>query len=143
GYTNAPQDAFAAADIVLLPSISEGFPNSTLEAMLCGRPVVVTSVGGLPEQVGTTGLVVEPRNPRQLADAVVSLSDDEALRRRLGDEARARAASQFTVERLRTEHLTSYLRLLRGLGPRAALGSPDLSAAVDDDRDPSGGDAPS
>ena len=130
GFTNRPQDAFNDSDVVVLPSISEGFPNSTLEAMLCGRAVVVTSVGGLPEQIAGAGIAVEPRNPAQLAEAVGALLEDDAMRDRLGHAARARASTRFTVERLRSEHLSSYRRLVDGLGPSAAKGTPAAEASV-------------
>jgi glycosyltransferase involved in cell wall biosynthesis len=123
GYTNRPQDAFNDADIVVLPSISEGFPNSTLEAMMCGRAVVVTSVGGLPEQVAGAGIAVEPRNAGQLADAVCALLEDSDARTGLGLAARERARTRFNVDTLRVEHLNSYRRLSAGLAPISALGA--------------------
>ena len=123
GFTSRPHEAFRDADVVVLPSISEGFPNSTLEAMLAGRAVVVSSVGGLPEQVAGTGIAVEPRNPKELAEAISALLEDDVMRRRLGDAAHERATTRFTVERLRAEHLQSYRRLLDGHGPSAALGT--------------------
>ncbi len=123
GYTNRPLDAFSSADIVVLPSISEGFPNSTLEAMLCARPVVVTSVGGLPEQIAGVGIAVPPRNPQQLAHALSALLEDAEMRLHLGVESHRIASTRFTIERLRTEHMNSYERLLLGLGPESSTAS--------------------
>jgi polysaccharide biosynthesis protein PelF len=123
GYTNRPLDAFCSADIVVLPSISEGFPNSTLEAMLCARPVVVTSVGGLPEQIAGVGIAVQPRNPQQLAHAISALLEDAEMRSYLGIESHRVASTRFTIERLRTEHMTTYERLLLGLGPESGTAS--------------------
>jgi glycosyltransferase involved in cell wall biosynthesis len=76
--------------------------NSLLEAMAAGRPVVATRVGGNPEVVvdGETGLLVPPREPRALADAVLRLLRDPALAGRLGEAARRRVESQFTLEQM-------------------------------------------
>lgn len=125
GFTDRVDLAFGEGDVVVLPSISEGFPNVTLEAMLCGRPVVVTAVGGLPEQIGAAGLAVEPRNPVELADGILALLADHEARRRLGRVARERASSRFTVGLLRDEHLTTYRRLVDGHGAVPRLGAAD------------------
>ncbi len=73
----------AAADVFCLPSISEGCPNVLLEALSCGRPVVASEVGGVPELVGAgCGILVPPRSPARLADAL-----DRALNRRWDEPA--------------------------------------------------------
>ncbi len=61
------RDAYAAGQVVVLCSITEGFPYTLIEAMTCGRPCVATDVGGVTEAVGDTGLVVPPRQPAELA----------------------------------------------------------------------------
>jgi teichuronic acid biosynthesis glycosyltransferase TuaC len=72
----------AAADLVTLPSYMEGCPNAVLEALACGRPVVATNVGGIPEIMNEAcGSLVPPRDPAALAlaiDAVLSKSWDAA-----------------------------------------------------------------
>jgi len=61
----------AAADLLCLPSYSEGCPNVVVEALSCGRPVVATDVGGIPEMVDATcGLLIPPRDPARLAEAL-------------------------------------------------------------------------
>jgi glycosyltransferase involved in cell wall biosynthesis len=92
------RDAYEAGSIVVLCSVSEGFPYSLIEAMTCGRACVATDVGGVTEAVGDTGLVVPPRNPELLAQACWTLLADGELRRRLGAAARARALEYFTVD---------------------------------------------
>jgi glycosyltransferase involved in cell wall biosynthesis len=93
------RDAYAAGQVVVLCSITEGFPYTLIEAMTCGRPCVATDVGGVTEAVGDTGLVVPPRRPAELAQACLTLLRDRDLRQRLGAAARQRALEFFTVDR--------------------------------------------
>ncbi len=104
----------AAADVFVLASRSEGHPVSVLEAMAAGLPVVASRVGGVPEQVveGETGLLVDPGDPELLAAALERLTDDPALRRRLGVAGRARAEERFDLEPFRRAHLELYSREL-------------------------------
>jgi glycosyltransferase involved in cell wall biosynthesis len=68
----------AAADVVALPSYMEGCPNVVLEGLACGRPVVATEVGGIPEILdGTRGRLVPPRDPQKLAEGLASALDAE------------------------------------------------------------------
>jgi glycosyltransferase involved in cell wall biosynthesis len=92
------RDAYEAGSIVVLSSVSEGFPYSLIEAMVCGRSSVATDVGGVTEAVGDTGLVVPPRSPVRMAKACLSLLEDAELRGRLGAAARVRALENFTVD---------------------------------------------
>ncbi len=87
GRVDDIRDAYAAGTVVVLSSISEGFPYTLIEAMTCGRATVATDVGGVTEAVADTGLVVPPRAPRQMADACLRLLGDTMLRRRLGRAA--------------------------------------------------------
>ncbi len=68
-----------ASDILCLPSLKEGCPNVVLEAMACGKPVVASRVGGVPEIIKSEdfGILVEPQNPGALAEAL-SLALDKA-----------------------------------------------------------------
>lgn len=93
------REAYAAGHVVVLSSISEGFPYTLIEAMTCGKACIATEVGGVSEAVGDTGLVVAPRDPAAMAQACLTLLRDPALRRRLGAAARCRALESFTVDR--------------------------------------------
>lgn len=98
GRVDMPASAYRAARVVLLTSISEGFPFAVLEAMACGRPVVATDVGGVAEAVGDSGVLVPPRDPTAVAEAAVALLRDDEERRSLGRRARERVVTHFTVE---------------------------------------------
>ena len=88
GRIEDSRKAYAAGQVVVLSSISEGFPYTLIEAMACGRPCVATDVGGVTEALGGAGLVVPPRRPDDMAQACLTLLKEVDLRRRLGSEAR-------------------------------------------------------
>ena len=81
GFRDDLDSLLPAADLVVLPSFTEGLPNVALEAAAAGVPVVATAVGGTPEVVadGVTGLLVPPGQPRAMARAVSTLLGDAAL----------------------------------------------------------------
>ena len=93
-------DVLAAADVAVCCSDFEGTPLSVMEYMGAGLPVVATRVGGLPEVVedGVQGILVEPRDPAGLADALARLLEDEPLRGRLGEAARIRQRTTFDLD---------------------------------------------
>ena len=96
GYRTDVAALVAAADALLLSSDHEGLPVAVMEAFALGVPVVATAVGGLPEAVthGEQGLLVPPRRPVELADAIERITTDPALRARLAAGA-ARGAAAF------------------------------------------------
>ncbi|MFJ4683235.1 GT4 family glycosyltransferase PelF [Streptomyces sp. NPDC088789] len=106
--------AYAAGHVVMLSSVSEGFPFSIIEAMSCGRTTVSTDVGGVREAVGDTGLVVPPREPEKLAAAALSLLQDDERRLRLGEAARRRVIDRFTLRRSVDAFRTVYQELAGG-----------------------------
>ncbi|WP_176450059.1 glycosyltransferase family 4 protein [Geodermatophilus saharensis] len=94
-----PAPHVAAADVVLVPSRVESFGLVAVEALLLGRPVVATRIGGLPEVLrdGETGLLVPADDPRALADAVLRLLADPRLAEALGAAGRADARARFSM----------------------------------------------
>jgi len=111
GYTPNTASAFNAGDVSVLSSISEGFPYAILEAMMCERPVIATAVGGIPEQVEGCGIAVEPRNPQELAQGILTLINDPDLRTVLGRAAREKAAQFYSTGRAHGTYYASYRRL--------------------------------
>lgn len=90
-------DLYRGADLVLYPSLHEGFGLPPLEAMACGTPVVAARAGALPEVGGGACLYADPDDAGAFADAASAILGDDSLARRLSEEGRARAAL-FTWE---------------------------------------------
>ena len=89
-------------DLFVMSSVTEGLGTSLLDAMACGKPIVATDAGGIPEVVdhGVTGTVVPARDPRAMAGAIVALLRDESRRQKMGQAGLARVKAGFTVERM-------------------------------------------
>lgn len=102
-------------DLFVMSSVTEGLGTSLLDAMACHKAIVGTRAGGIPEVVaeGSTGLLVEPRNSRALADAMLRLLQDEGLRAGMAEAGYARVRERFTVERMVAETAAVYARLAR------------------------------
>jgi glycosyltransferase involved in cell wall biosynthesis len=113
-FTGAVDDAtlaalYAGAVAVVLPSWLEGFGLPVVEAMHLGIPAAVSTAGSLPEITGDAGLVFPPDDPGMLADALLRLAGDDALREALAAKARARAPL-FTWRRAAEQTLEVYRR---------------------------------
>lgn len=110
-------------DVSVLCSLSEGFPNSVIEAMAAARPVVATPVGGVIDAVtdGVTGILVSVDDPAPLADALLRLVADSSLRDRFGVAGRAVVQAKFTQE-IVIERLSSLYESLAGRRPPAPAG---------------------
>jgi len=93
------------SDVFVLPSLSEGFPMTILEAMACGLPIVATRIGGLPEVIedGRSGFLVEPENPKEIAERVLLLLEDNELRKRISLNNKER------VEKYSWQHIVNRL----------------------------------
>jgi glycosyltransferase involved in cell wall biosynthesis len=108
GYRSPAVEVFAEADIAVVPSLEEPFGTAAVEAMLAGRPLVVSDVGGLPEIVGAdeTGLVVPPGDAQALADAVASLLDDAGRATSMAARGNADVRDRFGIDRYLDELAT-------------------------------------
>lgn len=106
-------ELLALSDLFVLPSLWEGLPNAVLEAMAAEKPVVATNVDGVPEVVrdNETGILVPPGDIEALAQAMIRLLADPALRRQMGTAARQRAICDFSEEKYISSFLSLYQRL--------------------------------
>ncbi len=111
GHTSDLTAIYNEADMVLQTSISEAFPYSVVEAMFAGKCVVATGVGGTPEAIGNTGVLVNPGDIDGIADSIINLLLNHERRLEMGEEARNRAYDLFTVDTFLSEYLRSYIRL--------------------------------
>ena len=101
-------NAYHNGDVVVLSSVSEGFPYTVIEAMMCGKPVVATRVGGVGEAIGDTGALVPAQNPAALGNALTALLANPTLRQSLGERARKRALENFTLATMLDAHRNLY-----------------------------------
>jgi glycosyltransferase involved in cell wall biosynthesis len=95
-------DILAAADLFVLPSLSEGFPFVLLEALAIGRPVVASRVNGVPELIEDhkTGLLVPARDPHALARAIREVLSDPIAASKMGAAGQIVVRERFTVDRM-------------------------------------------
>jgi glycosyltransferase involved in cell wall biosynthesis len=110
GFRLDVETVYAALDLYVHSSLSEGSSNAILEAMQCGLAVVATAVGGTAESVseGVTGLLAPAGDTGRMAAAMVRLLRDDRLRRSMGERARTRAEQHFSVPRMVREYEQLY-----------------------------------
>lgn len=113
GEMQGSREVYAAADIGLLVSHTEGFSNSLIEGMSAGLPMIATAVGGNLDAIvdGETGLLTPVISPDRIAEAVLALANDSELRARMGAAAQQAAETRFSLESC----INAYERLWRDL----------------------------
>ena len=102
-------------DVFVMPSVErEGLPRAVIEAMVQSIPPIVTNVGGMPELVvdRECGLVVPPRDPEALADAIVARARNPGMRREYGRRARERIQTYFNIEQTIEQMLALFREVL-------------------------------
>jgi glycosyltransferase involved in cell wall biosynthesis len=114
GHTKTPGDYMAGADIVVLPSRSEGIPNVALEAMAQGKPVIATAVGGVPEVIedGKSGLLIPSENAEVMAQTILRLINDSGCSERISKNGLLRVKECFSVAIRCNEIVGLYQKLL-------------------------------
>lgn len=100
-------------DVFVLPSRTEAFGISLIEAMACGKPVIATRNGPFPEIIkdGVTGVLIPCDSPSALAEAIVNLAIDAEKRKELGERAAKDVIERFNIEKIAHQHLLLYRRL--------------------------------
>jgi glycosyltransferase involved in cell wall biosynthesis len=120
GHVNDVRAPLAAADVFVLPSLSEGLSCALLEGMALGLPPVVTDVSGTRDVITdeSCGLVVPTRNPRAIAQALGRLLQNSDLGFKMGCSARARVLDKFSATRMAWEYHQLFQELLSPQQPR-------------------------
>lgn len=115
GFRSDIKEILSAIDILVIPSLLEGFPMITLEAMAMAKPIVATNIDGITEQItnGVNGILVLPKNPSALAKAAIRVLNDRKLATTIGLSARKRVEQEFSVEKMVAETEKVYLSLLK------------------------------
>jgi glycosyltransferase involved in cell wall biosynthesis len=104
------------ATLFILPSYHEGLPTVLLEAMSCGLPIIATDVRGNRDLIsnGENGLLVPPKDSKKMAEAIITLLEDEKLMERLGKNARKTIVENYTWNAVFNKFLKCYESLARG-----------------------------
>ena len=107
-------EVLAATDILVLPSLQEGYGQVVLEAMACGKVVVATAVGAVADMMedGKTGILVEMKSAESLAQALGRLLGDAELRRKMGEAGKARVQKLFPANKMCEETVKIYEEVL-------------------------------
>ncbi len=115
GQRSDIMDILAATDIIVIPSLQEGFPMITLEAMAMKKPIIATRINGITEQISDSveGILVDPRNASALTIAIKRLVENPELAASLGEAARKRVIKDFSVEKMISETKSVYESLCR------------------------------
>ena len=127
-YTHPEQcrEFMESLDVFVMPSFSEGTPNSIVEAMACGKPIIASDVGGIPDMIGEEcGILVPPGDKRALADAMLRLALDEGLRRKMGAAAQERYEKLFSPRAVVPLMLETYQRITNKAGQSTSAARKD------------------
>jgi glycosyltransferase involved in cell wall biosynthesis len=116
GFRRNADEYLRALDVVVMPSLHEGFPYTMLEAGYWGAPLIASRVGGIQEVLtdGLECLLVEPRDVGQLAGAIRTLHDNPELRHTLGRNARHTVTERFLIDDMVGKYLATYAHSLDG-----------------------------
>jgi glycosyltransferase involved in cell wall biosynthesis len=114
GFRSDIPELLSVMDVLVLASLREGFSNAILEAMAAMKPVVATNVGGNPEVIidGVTGLIVPPKDPHSMAQAILNLLQNEDLAQQMGEAGRRRVENHFTIDVITQKYIQLYDSLL-------------------------------
>jgi len=123
GVRNDLPDLLAAADSVLMPSLTEGFPRTAIEAMAAGKPIIATNVGGTSEAIinGETGILVPAKNIEVMSSTLLRLVNDENLQFKLGEAGRQRSENNYSVNNYVTRLDGLYRQLMNHHKPQTQI----------------------
>ena len=116
--------AYCAADVFVLPSLEDNLPNTVLEAMSCGTPVVGFDMGGMPDMVqdGTTGRLVPVGDAKQLGEVLLSLLLDSNVRNSMGEKCREKIEAEYPLRVQASGYSELYEELISKRKSKTAAG---------------------
>jgi len=114
GFRSDIKEVLASMDVLAIPSLLEGFPMVTLEAMAMAKPIVATDIDGLREQIidGESGILLPPEDPNALTTSIIKLLNDPQLAVRIGLNARKQVEKEFPLEKMIMETHDVYQSLI-------------------------------
>jgi len=109
---------YSLADLFVIPSLEDNLPNTVLESMACGTPVVGFDLGGIPDMIrpGQTGQLVKAKDVSGLREAIMSLLHDRAALERMGTQCRTVAVAEYDLGVQAKRYMELYSLLLEGAG---------------------------
>ena len=118
GFREDIENIMKTIDVLLLPSLWEGFGIVLIEAMAAGKPVITTRISNMPEIVThlKDGLLVPPSDESALTEAMATLVNSRMLRQKMGKQGRDKVKNQFTQERMVDETEMYFLKILSKSG---------------------------
>ncbi|GAB6194028.1 glycosyltransferase [Desulfocastanea catecholica] len=114
GYKRNVDATFSCFDLLVMPSLTEGLPITLLEAMRAKLPVIASRVGGIPNVIkdGVSGLLVEPANVEELAEAIKDLADSHSKRKKLAGKANLVFSQTYSAEIMAKSYRQIYAKIL-------------------------------
>jgi glycosyltransferase involved in cell wall biosynthesis len=105
GFRTDIKEILSGLDILVIPSLLEGFPMITLEGMAMAKPIIATKIDGITEQITheESGIIIPPRDPQAIANAIIKVVNNARLAETMGLEARKRVENDFSVDRMVAE----------------------------------------
>ena len=115
GFRMDLPEIYPIMDIFVLPSLTEGLPMVLLEAMASKKPVIATKVGAIPNVIsdGETGLLIDPANSNQLADAIIYLLKNKDKAREIGEKGYKKVKNEFSSKKMTKEYIKVYEEVLK------------------------------
>ena len=115
GFRSDIKEILSSLDILVLPSLLEGFPMIILEAMAMAKPIVASDIPGIREQIidGKNGILVPIKDPNAMAAAIINILADRKVAENIGLAARKTVDEKFSIERMVAETESLYLSLLK------------------------------
>jgi glycosyltransferase involved in cell wall biosynthesis len=116
GFRSDIPDLLSTMDVLVVPSLLEGFPMITLEAMAMAKPIIASDIPGIKEEIkdGESGILVPPKDSKALATAILKILSSDEIAENIGLAARQSVEEKFSVDKMVMETERLYSSLLQG-----------------------------